>query len=145
MENFPLLPNRLPGIHSALFHLAGFHSPSLWPDLPVQNGCSGDGPHLGINVVQPVHGQRLVDGVGHLTICTLIWVVSQNLQNNTWDSVCWLRPTSHPSPDLMLLAQTHGLIQPWSHASGSKPQATPASISCFQLRRTGHSDSALML
>lgn len=55
-------------------------SPGLGPDLPVQDGCCGDGSRLGIDSVESVHWLCLVDPVDHLAIGALIQIIGHNLQ-----------------------------------------------------------------
>ena len=54
----------------------------LRPDLSVHNGCCGDASGQRVDLKQAAHGRR-PDGVGHLTVLTLIQVVRCNLKKIT--------------------------------------------------------------
>lgn len=53
----------------------------LHPDFPVHDGCSGDTASQRVNFKQPATTRRL-DGVGNLTIRTLIHIFSYNLKRD---------------------------------------------------------------
>lgn len=73
-------------------------SPRLSPDLPVQNGGRRDGACLRIDAVEAVHGQRVVDRVGHLPIGALVQVISRDLPREDRVGALGTPPSLTPPP-----------------------------------------------